>query len=223
MKKSVILTLFAILFATLIVFARTSKNVQDQQACDYARKKGTVEVWQDYLRQFPQGMCAFEAESEIKDLNKRPQNKELQWSKRSGKMKWSAAKSYCSNLTEGGYSDWRLPNIDELRTLLIADRVSNRCQLSERNNCLSLECWSCSTCTQAGTEDPNDKHKYCSIGGWGSDYSDGRYSRLGDGAIILWSSSGVSGEKYYKWYVDFECGVVASNHTGNDHYVRCVR
>ena len=31
---------------------------------------------------------------------------------------WSAALSYCEDLEYGGYSDWRLPNINELRTLI---------------------------------------------------------------------------------------------------------
>ncbi len=31
---------------------------------------------------------------------------------------WSEAISYCENLTLGGYDDWRLPNINELLTLL---------------------------------------------------------------------------------------------------------
>ena len=31
---------------------------------------------------------------------------------------WSDAKSYCNNLTYGGKEDWRLPNIDELKSLV---------------------------------------------------------------------------------------------------------
>lgn len=31
---------------------------------------------------------------------------------------WNYAKAYCENLTLGGFSDWRLPNIYELTTLL---------------------------------------------------------------------------------------------------------
>src|SRR5262245_58711088 len=30
---------------------------------------------------------------------------------------WSSAVSYCSNLVEGGYSDWRLPTLAELVTV----------------------------------------------------------------------------------------------------------
>lgn len=42
----------------------------------------------------------------------------LEWSKRSkNKMNWYDAKQYCANLSEGGSTDWRMPNIDELRML----------------------------------------------------------------------------------------------------------
>ncbi len=33
-------------------------------------------------------------------------------------MTWNDAVDYCANLNEDGYSDWRLPNIDELKTLM---------------------------------------------------------------------------------------------------------
>ena len=41
------------------------------------------------------------------------------WSSRSSNtMNWQSAINYCQNLTEGGFDDWRLPNIDELKTLI---------------------------------------------------------------------------------------------------------
>jgi len=49
---------------------------------------------------------------------------ELSWQSRpsSKKFNWSSAKSYCRNLTYGGKSDWRLPNIDELKSLVDYNR-----------------------------------------------------------------------------------------------------
>ncbi len=41
---------------------------QDENACDYARQSKSIEVWQKYLEKFPEGKCAFEAESEIEKL-----------------------------------------------------------------------------------------------------------------------------------------------------------
>jgi hypothetical protein len=43
----------------------------------------------------------------------------LQWTTESlEKMKWEDALQYCEDLDYGGYIDWRLPNINELKTLL---------------------------------------------------------------------------------------------------------
>ena len=144
----------------------------------------------------------------------------LIWSDRSSsEMDWSSAKEYCEYMTEGGYIDWRLPNIDELRTLLIADRVSNRCWVSDRNNCLSADCWSCSTCTQTGTQESDG----IGCSDWGTAYSDGRYSRLGDGNVWLWSSSTKSSNTDEAWVVNFGKGNVNTYNKLKTNYVRCVR
>jgi hypothetical protein len=44
----------------------------------------------------------------------------LMWARDAGMMKtnWAAGVSYCTNLSYGGYSDWRMPNRQEIDSLL---------------------------------------------------------------------------------------------------------
>ena len=112
---------------------------------------------------------------------------------------------------------WRMPTIDELITLLIADRVSENCLVSETNECLSYnDCWSCLTCTQTGTLSTEDSS--CDSG---VSYSDGRYSLFGDNSS-LWSSS-VSDLSNSAWGVRFGSGEVVSLNKSGSNYVRCVK
>lgn len=231
----------SVLFVIFGVFDLIGQSSDDRNACEFARKNSNIETWAIYLKKFPNGECSFEATQQIKKIKKEMEEKgrqavaareaenirrdhkigNLEWSSRSSnKMIWQSAINYCQNLNEGGHSDWRLPNIDELRTLLIADRVSGRCKVSESNNCLSAnDCWSFSTCTQTGT-----RNSRVEFSDWGTAYTDGRYSRLGDGTVWLWSSSTLSGLSDFAWVVDFSSGYVGNHSkdslTGN---VRCVR
>ena len=144
----------------------------------------------------------------------------LTWSKKSTEtMAWQDAKNYCNNYTEGGIGGWHLPNIDELRTIFIADRAAS-CQVSEANDCLSYssDCFTCKTCTETGI--PATSGIDCSD--WGTLYDDGRYSKLGD-IKPLWSSSIKSGSTDYAWNIKFDYGYISNNPFENSRYVRCVR
>ena len=140
---------------------------------------------------------------------------DLIWSDRSsGTMDWESAKQYCENLYEGGFTDWRLPNIDELRTTIkncYKTETGGECRVSEERGCLS---W-----------------KYCK-----NQYPDscecepvesysGYYSKLGDyNGIQLWSSSPQSDYPTHAWSVGFGKGDLPNaSYRTNNYYVRCVR
>ena len=41
------------------------KREADTQACEYAKKVNDIKVWENYIKKFPKGTCAFIAESEL--------------------------------------------------------------------------------------------------------------------------------------------------------------
>ena len=198
--------------------ASEAKDAIDDIACNHAERTKTIEGWQLYLKHQPKGNCAVEAKGEIKELQRKYIEKHkignLIWSDWAERMPWSEAVNYCKNLSEGGFDDWRLPNIDELRTL-IKDRrtvAGGACKVSERSGCLSKSCWSWETCAEAC--DHNwDK---CTA------YDDGRYSKFGDTGSYYWSSSVRSDNSNNAWGVSFNYGLVYNGNKYN-YYVRCVR
>jgi len=187
-----------------------TQNTKDKNACEYAKKEENLETWNEYLRSFPNGECSFEAKSKIKKLQKSDKKKleikhDLQWSnKASEKMKWKNAVNYCRNLTEGGFDDWRLPNIDELRTLIIDNpdtETGGTCKISEKNHQLSYKKdW---TVVCNGRE--NKKH-----------------SKLNDTGLF-WSSSVLTDFSDDRWNVGFNTGRISNASMDEYISVRCVR
>ena len=137
----------------------------------------------------------------------------LIWSDRSyDEMNWYRAKQYCNDLSEGGFTDWRLPTISELR------KIIKNCYTTEeggscgiKDDCLSSEskCWDKSLClTSCESIDKN----------WGF------YSELGDdGSVWLWSSSVRSDKLDEVWGVSFYRASISTDEKDADNYVRCVR
>lgn len=139
----------------------------------------------------------------------------LQWSSRSAKkMNWNAAISYCENLTEDSHDDWRLPNIDELRTTVKncpKTETGGECKVSEKDECLSWQ--------QCGDE--RLKHScFCEY----KKNNGGYYSKLGDpDGVWLWSSSIVSDKPDSRWRIGCSSGFVIHSDMAINFHVRCVR
>lgn len=133
------------------------------------------------------------------------------WSKKSPeKMNWSNANKYCANLVEDGSSDWRLPTISELRTLMqncSAIETGGSCGVTD--SCLSSSC-------------RRKKIKACNGCSYDKSKS-GKYSVFGD-VGSLWSSSVRSDFTGFVWYLSFSSGLVnGGNIFSSRHHVRCVR
>jgi len=151
----------------------------------------------------------------------------LSWSKKSAdEMKWIdtdesgnkifPAQAYCEDLNAsnyGGFTDWRLPEISELRTLIkncpatqmppVEGVDSCAVRSDEGNVCLTYSC--------------QTRNCYCS-----SYDGSGLYSKLGDGDISLWSSSLQSDS--VAWRLVFSFGMVGyCDMDAAGGQVRCVR
>ena len=137
-----------------------------------------------------------------------------------GAMSWADAKAQCASLGLGGHSDWHLPSIGELRTLIRGCPVtedSGNCNIEE-GKCMEARCRdeSCGGCSRGGG--PGTEGIY-----W-PDAMEG-------GCCSYWSSSPVLDCDGCAWSVGFHLGVV--NYGSMDHYgddrvdggrrVRCVR
>ena len=159
--------------------------------------------------------AAKKAEERLKQLEQKktkpkPKNtknrKGLQWSKKASyEMNWNDAVSYCRNLSEDGYSDWHLPSLDELRTLIQncpGTETGGECGLS--NNCLEERCGSnsCFGC---------------------SEDSSGKYNKFGD-VERFWSSTVPPDWPEDPCDVNFyTASVLCKLKKHNEGSVRCVR
>jgi len=77
-------------------------------------------------------------------------NIELEWENSSKKprknmKKWEESIEYCETLSENGYTDWRLPNINELRSLLDRNNTKPAIVDGFKNTGLKWVYWSSTT------------------------------------------------------------------------------
>ena len=128
-------------------------------------------------------------------------------------MNWGKAKEHCKSLTLGGYHDWRLPTISELRSLIRGCRATQKhgsCKVTD--SCLSYDrCLNdaCSECLKKGG--PSSGGMY-----WPSELS-------GD-CCSYWSSSKVVADgKPSAWIIYFDDAGIYDGYHESDFFARCVR
>lgn len=138
----------------------------------------------------------------------------LTWSAESpGSFGWYSAEAYCDNLTESGYSDWRMPTISELRTLVQncpeTQMPGGSCGVTD--DCLTGYYLDNNECRNDACKGCADDENYT-----------GKYSKFGD-TYSLWSSSAASDNSNEKWIIDFDSGALVCWHVETYYNVRCVR
>ena len=138
----------------------------------------------------------------------------VEFDEEEGQMSWQDAIDYCENFSGGGYDDWYLPTVDELRSLIQGcpgTMTGGGCGVTDA--CLSCTCSNddCGGCS--GGYGPTDG---CY---WGDEMSGPCHWYWSSSAPVLDCGNGIS----CAWRVGFYGGFVASDPKGADHYVRCVR
>jgi hypothetical protein len=123
---------------------------------------------------------------------------------------WIDAGKYCDNLNWAGYSDWRLPTIDELRTIIIGcpnSESGGACSVGA--NCLPETCGGsiCDGCP--GSQGPT-------AGCY-------RIVDLDGDCTAVWSSSVDPGSPIGAWYVNFSNARIRYDDQALYHSIRCVR
>lgn len=125
-------------------------------------------------------------------------------------MSWDLAKQYCKALNLGPDldSEWRLPTVDELRSLI------RGCKATESGG----------TCKAGkGCQEKSCMCEGC--GDYDGDGEEGMYwpEEIAGGCCWYWTSELVEGDEELAWYVDFASGRVNYCSVLKEIRVRCVR
>lgn len=142
------------------------------------------------------------------------------WSYSRSSMTWEAAKEFCDNMVNCGYSDWHLPTISELRTLIQncpATETGGECGVSD-------QCLSSNECYYIHNDGDNSFSTICGLG-CSDFFNSGKYSKFGDNDRFWSSSLQDDTDSIQVWVVYFAMGMIHST-SSNDytlHSVRCVR
>lgn len=126
---------------------------------------------------------------------------------------WAEATTYCASLVMDGSTDWRLPTISELRTLVrdcVVSVPGGGCGVTD--SCLADSCHTgCGVCTDLQGPGPGGCYWDACVRG---DCS----------ASTYWSASTMEAPFDYNAYgVFYESGYVGYGDKSNSNYVRCVR
>lgn len=127
-------------------------------------------------------------------------------------MSLASAVTYCNDLTTDGFSDWILPDILMLRSIISGCSVSKTCGVTDScadSTCSNADCDGCAN--GAGT------------GPQGLYLAPDIWTYTGDANGRFWSSSATPDKADSYWFVRFSNGSVAYNWDGSEYFVRCVR
>jgi len=123
---------------------------------------------------------------------------DLMWEKESREMTWYEAMEYAKNLRLGGYDDWRLPTIEELREVV-------------------------TLCGGINTTYGDDNYDEILDKNIANETYQANYKAKGFASYHYWSSTTNAYTSNYAWFVIFGNGYQRNYYKGHGYDVRCVR
>lgn len=116
---------------------------------------------------------------------------------------WENAKTYCEDLNYAGHDDWRLPNLTELKSLVIGCAKTNECKVDADN---------------AGYS--SNFSTACNGCGSGNYLPEAISQQIDDS---YWTSTNDPTKTNRVWAINFMTGAVFYSYDSANHYTRCVR
>jgi hypothetical protein len=138
---------------------------------------------------------------------------DLMWQRsNSDIMTLEAANTHCATAQTDGFTDWTLPDISKLKTIVSGCTATQTCDITDtctESTCTNADCNGCTNNSGAGPQG-----LYLAPDIW-------TYS--GDANGRFWSSSSTPDKADSYWFIRFSNASVAYNFDGTEYFVRCVR
>ena len=142
-------------------------------------------------------------------------------------MNWHDAMNYCDNLVLDDHDDWRLPTIDELRTLVRdCSELETTGECNVRDACLSDSCWNsaCWYCFADCFRFTCPENECCTIIDLCIEDLCRWDSSLKGACHWYWSSSAMDDDDQLAWGIYFNFGALFDYHKNAvTNHIRCVR
>jgi len=127
------------------------------------------------------------------------------------KLEWDGAINYCENLTYAGFSDWKLPSIDDFKIIIEGcEATVYDCELD--NNCNKNSCFDVDICSCSGNGQGEYGH-YWEAGVWNYVSNDDEF----------WTSTPSGDYENLAWMAHFFYATFNTSGRDMPRRVRCVR
>lgn len=123
-----------------------------------------------------------------------------------------SAETHCKTASTDGFTDWTLPDISKLKTIVSGCAAIQTCGIEDTctdSTCTNADCDGCTNGSGSGPEG-----LYLAADVW---------TYTGDANGRFWSSSSTPDKADSYWFIRFSNASVAYNWDGSEYFVRCVR